>query len=89
MTLDESVGSVQEPFCAACCWPRTHGPPLRRPRRWLAHGPDLYIDSATFRETMPCADNSVRLADAFAAVMAATQRPTAAAPDARREVHLG
>ena len=53
LDLDESVGSVQEPFA----------PPLlaknARPTAYdavgAAGGPDLYIDTATFRETF-CAD---------------------------------
>jgi pimeloyl-ACP methyl ester carboxylesterase len=72
LEVGESVGSVQEPFA----------PPLlaknARPTPYDAHGaaggPDLYIDTATFRETF-CADLPADLA----AVMAVTQRPVAAA----------
>ena len=48
-----------------------------------AGGPDLYIDSATFRETF-CADLPADLAAVMAATPAAGRRR-----DAEREVHLG
>jgi pimeloyl-ACP methyl ester carboxylesterase len=72
LDLDESVGSVQEPFAPPLL--ATNGRATAYDARGAAGGPDLYIDHATFRETF-CADLPADLA----AVMAATQRPVAAA----------
>jgi pimeloyl-ACP methyl ester carboxylesterase len=72
LDLDESVGSVQEPFAPPLL--AKNARPTPYDARGAAGGPDLYIDSATFRETF-CADLPADLA----AVMAATQRPVAAA----------
>jgi pimeloyl-ACP methyl ester carboxylesterase len=72
LDLDESVGSVQEPFAPSLL--AKNARPTPYDARGAAGGPDLYIDSATFRETF-CADLPADLA----AVMAATQRPVAAA----------
>jgi pimeloyl-ACP methyl ester carboxylesterase len=72
LDLDESVGSVQEPFAPPLL--ATNGRATPYDARGAAGGPDLYIDPATFRETF-CADLPADLA----AVMAATQRPVAAA----------
>ena len=72
LDLDESVGSVQEPFAPPLL--ATNGRATPYDAHGAAGGPDLYIDSATFRETF-CAD----LPADRAAVMAASQRPVAAA----------
>lgn len=72
LDLDESVASVQEPFAPPLL--AKNARPTPYDARGAAGGPDLYIDSATFRETF-CADLPADLA----AVMAATQRPVAAA----------
>lgn len=71
LDLDESVGSVQEPFAPSLLGASARPTPYDA--RGAAGGPDLYIDPATFREVF-CADVPADLA----AVMAATQRPVAA-----------
>ena len=63
---------MQEPFAPPLL--AKNARPTPYDARGAAGGPDLYIDSATFRETF-CADLPADLA----AVMAATQRPVAAA----------
>jgi pimeloyl-ACP methyl ester carboxylesterase len=72
LDIDESILSVQEPFAppllATTARPSSYDAP------GAAGGPELFIDVAGFRETF-CADVPVDLA----AVMAATQRPVAAA----------
>src|SRR5580700_7873978 len=49
LDLDESVGSVQEPFAPPLLAKNARPTPYNA--RGAAGGPDLYIDSATFRET--------------------------------------
>jgi pimeloyl-ACP methyl ester carboxylesterase len=73
LDLDESVASVQEPF-AAPLLASTGRVTSYDARGGAAGGPDLYIDTVTFRETF-CADVPASLA----AIMAVTQRPVAAA----------
>jgi pimeloyl-ACP methyl ester carboxylesterase len=68
----ESVLSVQEPFAPSMLGPNVRPTPY--PAGGAAGGPDLYIDRETFREVF-CADLPVDQAR----ILAATQRPVAAA----------
>jgi pimeloyl-ACP methyl ester carboxylesterase len=72
LEVGESVASVQEPFPATLLATNSRATPYDAVG--AAGGPDLYIDPKTFRETF-CAD----LPPDLAAVMAASQRPVAAA----------
>lgn len=68
----ESVGDVQEPFEPTLLAGSARPTPYDAPG--AAGGPDLYIDTKTFRETF-CADVPADLA----AILAVSQRPVAAA----------
>jgi pimeloyl-ACP methyl ester carboxylesterase len=83
LDLDESVASVQEPFAPPLLAINGRATPYGA-RGGAAGGPDLYIDSETFRETF-CADVPADLA----AVMAVTQRPVAAAAIAEKCTSAG
>lgn len=72
LDVDESVAEVQQPFAPPLL--ATNARPTSYDAPGAAGGPDLYIDVKTFRETF-CGDVPADLA----AVMAATQRPVAAA----------
>ena len=72
LDVGESVVSVQEAFAPSLL--ATNGRPSPYDAVGAVGGPDLYIDHASFRETF-CADIPVDIA----AVMAASQRPVAAA----------
>jgi pimeloyl-ACP methyl ester carboxylesterase len=72
LDVDETLTSVAEPYAPPLLV--KNGRPSPYDARGAAGGPDFSIDPATFRETF-CADLSVDVA----AVMAAAQRPLAAA----------
>ena len=72
LEVDETLVSVAEPFAPPLLI--KNGRPSSYDARGAAGGPDFFIDRATFRETF-CADLPVDVA----AVLAATQRPLAAA----------
>jgi pimeloyl-ACP methyl ester carboxylesterase len=72
LEVGESVGSVQGPFATPLLAKNARATPYDAVG--AAGGPDLYIDAETFRETF-CADLPADLS----AVLAATQRPVAAA----------
>jgi pimeloyl-ACP methyl ester carboxylesterase len=72
LDVDESVAEVQAPYPAPLL--ASNARPTSYDAPGAAGGPDLYIDIKTFRETF-CGDVPADLA----AVMAATQRPVAAA----------
>jgi pimeloyl-ACP methyl ester carboxylesterase len=72
LDVDESVLSVQEPFAPSLLASNARPTPYDAPG--AVGGPDLYIDTKTFRETF-CAD----LPTDVAAVLAVSQRPVAAA----------
>jgi pimeloyl-ACP methyl ester carboxylesterase len=72
LDVGESAESVQKPFAAPLLATSGRATPFDAPG--AAGGPDLYIDEKAFRETF-CADVPADLA----AVMAASQRPLAAA----------
>jgi pimeloyl-ACP methyl ester carboxylesterase len=72
LDVAESVLSVQEPFAPSLLASNARPTPYDAPA--AAGGPDLYIDTKTFRETF-CADLPADLA----AVLAVSQRPVAGA----------
>ncbi len=72
LDVDESVLSVQEPFAPSLL--ASNARPSSYDAPGAAGGPDLFIDTKTFRETF-CADVPADLA----AVLAVSQRPVAAA----------
>ncbi|MGI3786184.1 MAG: alpha/beta hydrolase [Janthinobacterium lividum] len=72
LDVDESVLSVQEPFAPSLLVSNARPSSYEAPG--AAGGPDLYIDTKTFRETF-CADVPADVA----AVLAVSQRPVAAA----------
>jgi pimeloyl-ACP methyl ester carboxylesterase len=73
----ESIGDVQQPFAPSLL--SSNARPTSYEAPGAAGGPDLFIDTKTFRETF-CADVPADLA----AVMAVSQRPVAAATLAER-----
>jgi pimeloyl-ACP methyl ester carboxylesterase len=78
----ESLIDVQEPYAPSLLASNARPSPYDAPG--AAGGPDLYIDTKTFRETF-CADVPADLA----AVLAVTQRPVAAATLAEKVTAAG